>query len=130
MRELAEIEKEEKSLIERLQQLAKEKEKYLVATKFAGIEDGDFVEANWGCSSCVFQYKKDCAFIGVDGGIIVNVPSIETWSTMMFYKKSINHHNFILPESVTIKKITKEEFDEEVAEFLEYTETLKKEYCK
>ena len=130
MRELTEIEKEEQSLIERLQQLAKEKEKYLIATKFEGIEDGDFVEANWGCNSCVFQYKKDCAFVGVDGGIIVNAPSIETWSTMMFYKKSINHHNFILPESVRIEKITKEKFDKEVADFIDYVEEIKKEYCK
>lgn len=128
MRELAEIEKEEFSLRERLQQLTKEKENYLIATKFEGIEEGDFVEANWGCSRCVFQYKKDCAHVGCDGGIIVNTPSIETWATMMFYKKSINHHNFILPESVSIKKITKEEFDKEVADFLEYVERIKKEY--
>ena len=130
MRELVEIEMEEQTLKERLRQLAKEKEDYFIATKFAGIEDGDFVEGTWGCSRCVFQYRKDCAHVGCDGGIIVVAPSIETWSTMMFYKKSINHHNFILPETVTIKKITKEEFDEEVADFLEYVESVKKEYCK
>lgn len=130
MRELVEIEREEWTLRERLQQLTKEKENYFIATKFEGIEDGDFVEANWGCNSCVFQYKKGCATLGIDGGIIVNVPSIETWSTMMFYKKSINPHNFILPESVRIEKITEEEFDKEVADFLEYVESVKKEYCK
>ena len=130
MRELAEILEEERTLRDKLSQLAKEKESYLVATKFAGIEDGDFVEATWGCCSCVFQYQKDCASIGVDGGIIVRVPSIETWATMMFYKKSINHHNFILPETVNIEKITKEEFDKEVANFLKYVEEIKEEYCK
>lgn len=130
MRELVEIETEEQTLKERLRQLAKEKEDYLIATKFADIEDGDFVEANWGCFRCVFQYRKNCASVGIDGGIIVNVPSIETWSTMMFYKKSINPHNFILPESVRIEKITEEDFEEEVADFFEYVEKIKKGYYK